>query len=54
MMRTAILMAGAALMLAPTPGAAQTAEGANPYPTWREYCNAAEGRRSRPFTAAPA
>lgn len=45
MMRTAILMAGAALMLAPTPGAAQTAEGANPYPTWLQYCNAAEGRR---------
>ncbi|MEY4554927.1 MAG: hypothetical protein RL093_46 [Pseudomonadota bacterium] len=45
MMRTAILMASAALLLAPTPGAAQTAESANPYPTWREYCNAAEGRR---------
>lgn len=45
MVRTAILMAGAALMLAPTPGTAQTAEGANPYPVWREYCNATEGRR---------
>lgn len=45
MVRTAILMAGVALMLIPTPGAAQGAEGANPYPTWLQYCNAADGRR---------